>query len=135
MVCCFVLHTNKGWLAQHYNPMKKIVFALFFAFASYNFSQKTNIQGHLQPLGSHQDPEGHVQEINGFLEPLTFFREFVNKSKAVLFKGACQRFKATRQWNDNFLRFINQHSNEHCPLIFLHQFLVGLSKSLLQSLL
>eukprot|EP00795_Rhopilema_esculentum_P006839 gene6839-12434_t len=71
---------------------------------NYNVSKETDIQGHLQPLGSHQVAEGNVQEINGFLEPLTFFQEFVNKSQAVLFKGACKGFKATRQWNDNFLR-------------------------------
>ena len=65
---------------------------------------KLGIPGHNQPLGYHQPSSGNIETVDGFLEPASFFEKYAGKSKAVLFKGACKNFKATKEWNDRTLR-------------------------------
>ena len=65
------------------------------------------LPGHNQPLGYHQPSSGNIDIVDGFLEPMSFFEKYAGKSKAVLFKGACKNFKATKEWNDKTLRCVS----------------------------
>ncbi|XP_062506041.1 bifunctional peptidase and arginyl-hydroxylase JMJD5-like isoform X2 [Corticium candelabrum] len=63
-------------------------------------------KGHLLPLGSHREPEGHVAEIfaRDEMSPQHFYAEFVNKSRPVVFRGALNDSAAVELWDDVYLK-------------------------------
>ena len=77
----------------------------FFAMCSVVSPNDVALPGHLMPLGSHQ-AAGTIALVEGFPQPEQFFEIFDNNSEAVVFRGACKNFTATRKWNDEFLRFV-----------------------------
>ena len=63
-----------------------------------------NLPGHLKPLGSHRDPNGSIDEIQGFPDPELFFEKYVKASKPVVFKDAAKMVPAYSKWTDEYLR-------------------------------
>jgi len=62
--------------------------------------------GHLQPLGSHRPAEGHVDAVDGFLDPEPFYRDYVAASKPIVFKGAAKGIPAYTLWTDAYLKYV-----------------------------
>ena len=62
------------------------------------------LPGHLQPLGSHRDPEGPLEEVQGFPDAQIFFEKYVTGSKPVVFKDAAKKIPAYSKWTDDYLR-------------------------------
>ncbi|XP_077988721.1 bifunctional peptidase and (3S)-lysyl hydroxylase Jmjd7-like [Glandiceps talaboti] len=60
--------------------------------------------GHLKPLGSHRPPVGTVDILDHVPHPFTFFRDYVQPGKPVLFRGAAKNMRAFHLWNDEYLR-------------------------------
>jgi len=61
-------------------------------------------RGHLQPLGSHMDPEGAVFEMDGFPKsPLEFFDDYIVPSKPVIFREAAKGLNGFKLWTDEYL--------------------------------
>ncbi len=69
-----------------------------------SLDKNEDIPGHLQPLGSHRPPEGHIDIVEGFLEPETFYTEYVHINKPVLFRGAAEEMVAFQLWDDKYLK-------------------------------
>lgn len=61
--------------------------------------------GHLEPLGAHRPAEGHIDIVEGFVEPEIFYEEYVKPSKPVVFKNAALGIPAFSSWSDDYLRF------------------------------
>jgi len=74
-------------------------------------SAHSSIRGHLEPLGSHKEPEGKVFAMDGWpASPADFFKDFVQKSRPVLFRGAAKQMKAFKLWTDDYLS--SKYGNE-----------------------
>lgn len=61
--------------------------------------------GHLQPLGSHQNPEEPITELHEAPSPQYFFENFVKPGKPVLFKAAAKKMPSFSLWTDEYLRY------------------------------
>ncbi|XP_077998630.1 jmjC domain-containing protein A-like isoform X2 [Glandiceps talaboti] len=61
-------------------------------------------KGHLQPLGSHQPAEGHVEVLEVIPSPKQFYENYVKASKPVIFKGAAKMSPGFNLWSDDYLR-------------------------------
>ncbi|XP_070561489.1 2-oxoglutarate and iron-dependent oxygenase JMJD4-like [Ptychodera flava] len=66
-------------------------------------------EGHLLPLGSHQPPEGDIEEIDTIPSPMEFYDRYIKPSKPVIFKGAAKMSPGFYLWNDDYLR--NHHGD------------------------
>ncbi|KAI0242746.1 Lysine-specific demethylase JMJ30 [Lamellibrachia satsuma] len=64
----------------------------------------TEPPGHLLPLGAHRPAEGDVDAVDGFLDPHTFYRDYVVASRPVVFKGAARGIPAYKLWTDTYLK-------------------------------
>ncbi len=87
---------------------KKISFLLAFSFLYLqsnvaNESGEKLPKGHLQPLGSHREPDT-IEERYDIPSPLEFWSNYVKISKPVVFRGAAKHSKAYRLWNDKYLK-------------------------------
>ncbi|EDV24228.1 uncharacterized protein TRIADDRAFT_57498 [Trichoplax adhaerens] len=60
-------------------------------------------RGHLQQLGLHRDPEGHVDIITEPLSAKEFWTKYVSKRRPVLLRGAASSFPAKELWVDSYL--------------------------------
>ena len=60
--------------------------------------------GHMRPLGAHQAPEGHVEMLDVMPTPQELYEKYIRESKAVVLKNACNKYGATRKWDDIYLR-------------------------------
>ena len=78
---------------------------IFYSICPAVSSNDVALPGHLMPLGSHQAADT-IAFVDGFPQPEQFFDMFDKNSKAVVFRGACKDFTATRMWSDEFLRFV-----------------------------
>jgi len=76
---------------------------IFYSICPAVSSNDVALPGHLMPLGSHQAADT-IAFVDGFPQPEQFFDMFDKNSKAVVFRGACKDFTATRMWSDEFLR-------------------------------
>ncbi|XP_076305315.1 bifunctional peptidase and arginyl-hydroxylase JMJD5-like isoform X2 [Tachypleus tridentatus] len=66
--------------------------------------------GHLKPLGFHQPPiPDGVTEMFEFPSPQQFWKEFVQASKPVIFRGVAKKLPAFSLWTDDFLRLHYGH--------------------------
>lgn len=60
--------------------------------------------GHMEPLGSHMSPN-FVEETEMFLDPYSFYHNFVDPKWPVVFKGLILETDAYKNWqDDNYLR-------------------------------
>ena len=63
-------------------------------------------KGHREKLGSHQVPEGNVEELWVMPNASVFYDSYVLKSKPVIFKGAGKESNAFKLWTDSYLRWV-----------------------------
>ena len=63
-------------------------------------------KGHGEKLGSHQVPEGNIEELWVMPNARAFYDNYVLKSKPVIFKGAGKESNAFKLWTDNYLRWV-----------------------------
>ncbi|KAL5257490.1 hypothetical protein ACHWQZ_G012435 [Mnemiopsis leidyi] len=66
--------------------------------------------GQQLPLGR-QSPAIPVKEIQGFVDPATFFQEHVIPGRPVVFKGAAKEFPAFQRWSDEYFLSFNESNN------------------------
>lgn len=60
-----------------------------------------NFPGHMKPFGSKKTNK-YVETINGFPDSMTFFTNYVYKSKPVKMAGAAKISEAFNLWNDDY---------------------------------
>ena len=60
-------------------------------------------RGHLQQIGLHRDPEGHIDIKTEPLSAKEFWSDYVSKRRPVLLRGAASQFPAKMLWNDQYL--------------------------------
>ena len=80
----------------------------YFIKSSAVFSAEENKfpKGHQERLGSHQPPEGNIEELWRMPTPSVFYENYVAKSKPVIFKGAAKESDAFKFWTDKYLRWV-----------------------------
>lgn len=62
-------------------------------------------KGHLQPLGSHRDPDNTlIDELNEIPTAKAFWEKYVKPSKAVVLRGAAKHSPAFSKWTDEYLK-------------------------------
>lgn len=62
-------------------------------------------KGHLQPLGSHRDPENDlIDELHEIPSAKDFWEKYVKTSKAVVLRGAAKHSPAFSKWTDEYLK-------------------------------
>jgi len=66
-------------------------------------SSCTAQRGHMKALGGQRDPEGTVEEIDGFPSPEDFYDKYILPSKPVLMRGAAKDLKAYSLWTDQHM--------------------------------
>ena len=69
--------------------------------------QLLGFHGQQLPLGR-QSPAIPVKEIQGFVDPATFFQEHVIPGRPVVFKGAAKEFPAFQRWSDEYFLSFNE---------------------------
>ena len=55
-------------------------------------------------FGAHRKPEGDINEVDGFLNPEEFFKQYVKPQKPVIFRGAAHNLSAFQLWSDQYLK-------------------------------
>lgn len=61
-------------------------------------------RGHLQPLGSHRDPDNSlIDELHDIPSPKVFWEKYVKPSRAVVLRGAAKNSPAFTKWTDEYL--------------------------------
>lgn len=91
-----------------------IYFGLFLAVLNVSLAKENQQQvprGHLQDLGLHRDPEGHIDIYHDMITPEEFWRKYVSTRTAVLLKGAAKNFPALSLWTDEYLKDTYGHLN------------------------
>lgn len=78
---------------------------LLLAFFDLVNSNKTGKvpRGHMQELGLHRDPDGHVDIVEEPYSAEEFWKNYVSKRRPVLIKGAANNFPAKSLWTDDHL--------------------------------
>ena len=63
-------------------------------------------RGHLQPLGSHREPENShiVDELDYMPSAEEFWRKYVKPSRAAVLRGAAKHAKAFTHWTEEYLK-------------------------------
>ena len=64
-------------------------------------------RGHMQPMGSHQDPHHGIPMMGYFPSPGVFYHNFVKTSQPLLLRGAMDHegaFPAFKKWTDEYFR-------------------------------
>lgn len=87
---------------------------LFLAILNLSLAKENSKEaprGHLQDLGLHRDPEGHIDVYDDMISPEEFWRKYVSKRTAVLLKGAAKNFPAATLWTDQYLKDTYGHLN------------------------
>lgn len=82
--------------------MRILAFILAFILAVAQSTEDPS--GHLQPLGSHQPPEGSLAVVDVLPSPREFFENYVKPGKPVIFRGAAKAMPPYTQWTDDYLR-------------------------------
>lgn len=82
--------------------MKAPLIAIFFSVLS--SVEGEHPQGHLQPLGSHQDPEGVIASTDVVPNAKDFFERNALPGEPLLLKGAAKKMHAYSRWTDDYLR-------------------------------
>jgi hypothetical protein len=60
--------------------------------------------GHLQPLGSHRQPDNNLfDETNEWPSPEEFWNKYVKPSRPLILRGAAKYSKAFTEWTDEYL--------------------------------
>ena len=80
-----------------------IVLLLFYMTVT-RVAASSHPRGHLQPLGSHQPPEGKIVEVEGASNPAELCRESMHFSRPVVLRRAIEKCRAMELWNDQYLR-------------------------------
>jgi len=66
-----------------------------------------DLPGHMQPIGSHRQPEGSIEVLTHVPDPLEFYNKYMATHTPVLFKGAIAGTPALTQWKDDeYLRYV-----------------------------
>lgn len=61
-------------------------------------------RGHLQPLGSHRDPDNTlIDELHEIPSAKVFWEKYVKPSRAVVLRGAAKNSPAFTTWTDEYL--------------------------------
>ncbi len=64
------------------------------------------LPGHMQPLGSHMEPEP-VRRLDYMPSPQEFFEDFVRPKVPVVFEGLLLQQEVFRNWqSDDYLRYV-----------------------------
>ena len=71
--------------------------------AVYSAEENQFPKGHQERLGSHQPPEGNIEELLAMPTASVFYDNYVAKSKPVILKGAAKESDAFKLWTDNYL--------------------------------
>lgn len=82
--------------------MKAPLIAIFFSVLS--SVEGEHPQGHLQPLGSHQDPEGVIASTDVVPNAKDFFERNALPGEPLLLKSAAKKMHAYSRWTDDYLR-------------------------------
>jgi hypothetical protein len=62
------------------------------------------MEGHLLPLDKQGYKLGDISSVDNFIDPQTFFTEYVKPGKPLLFKGAAKAIPAYTKWTDEYLK-------------------------------
>ena len=95
--------------------------------AVYSAEENQFPKGHQERLGSHQPPEGNIEELLAMPTASVFYDNYVAKSKPVILKGAAKESDAFKLWTDNYLRcviFVAQNLN-HIGYLFSWLFFIN----------
>lgn len=90
-------------LRLYANSLLVLCLIVIFYQANAARKSKTVPRGHLQQIGLHRDPEGHIDIITEPLSAKDFWSKYVSKRRPVLLKGAASDFPAKVLWNDQYL--------------------------------
>ena len=84
---------------------KYIWLSVFFFQLCFSSKLEENLQqGHLQPLGSHMDPEQVSEFTRGnYPTPKEFWKNFVKPSKPAVFRGGAGDWVGFTKWTDEYL--------------------------------
>ena len=69
-------------------------------------------QGHQQKLGSHQAPQGNIEELWKMPSSNVFYDNYVVKSKPMIFRNAAKHTDAFKLWTDDYLRLLNNRVHD-----------------------
>jgi len=65
-----------------------------------------DLPGHMQPIGSHRQPEESIEVLTHVPDPLEFYDKYMTTHTPVLFKGAIAGTPALTRWSDDeYLRY------------------------------
>jgi len=83
-----------------------LVFSVLYCQVTCNILEEgTFPKGHLQPLGSHQDPDNTlIDELHEIPSSKVFWEKYVKPSKAVVLRGAATHSPAFTKWTDEYLK-------------------------------
>lgn len=85
--------------------MEAILFLSIAALVS-SKADYQNPKGHLQPLGSHQQPGSPVKSVEDVPTPEDFFNNYAFPGVPLLFKGAAKRIPAYSKWTDEYMKYV-----------------------------
>ena len=69
-------------------------------------SDRGDLPGHMQPIGSHRPPEESISILSYVPNPVEFYEDYVIMQTPVLFKGAIAGTPAVTKWRDDkYLRY------------------------------
>ncbi|XP_041480491.1 uncharacterized protein LOC121427978 [Lytechinus variegatus] len=63
-----------------------------------------HIPGHLQVLGKHRPPEGHIEILHELPSPREFWEKYARDGVPVLFRGMANNSLGVHRWTDDYLR-------------------------------
>ena len=70
----------------------------------------SNLPGHMQPLGSHMEPE-LVRRLDHMIPPPEFYEDYVVPKRPVIFEGLLSQTDVLKNWqSDDYLRYSPPHS-------------------------
>lgn len=76
---------------------------LVLCFLSETNGKESPPRGHMEPLGNHKDPEGHIDVLTEMPTPQDFWDKYCSIGRPVLLKGAALGMPAMTKWSDEYL--------------------------------
>ncbi|XP_030842973.1 uncharacterized protein LOC100889833 [Strongylocentrotus purpuratus] len=67
-------------------------------------TEEGSLPGHLQVLGKHQPPEGHIEILHDPPSPKEFWEKYARDGIPVLFRGMANNSLGVHRWTDDYLR-------------------------------
>ena len=67
-------------------------------------TEEGSLPGHLQVLGKHRPPEGHIEVLHDPPSPKEFWEKYARDGIPVLFRGMANNSLGMHRWTDEYLR-------------------------------